>query len=90
MGAARSVKAMAIGASRIFVAGAGRSGTSQLADILGQHPQIHRIPIETRFIPDPGGQRDLADALTHRYDPIVGVKRSRSCKQRYTVHSCLC
>ncbi|SPL89405.1 unnamed protein product [[Actinomadura] parvosata subsp. kistnae] len=56
----------------IFVAGTGRSGTSQLADILGQHPHIHRIPIETRFIVDPGGFRDLADALTLRYDPYVG------------------
>ena len=55
----------------IFVAGTGRSGTSQLADILGEHPRIHRIPMETRFIVDPGGLRDLADALTIRYDPIV-------------------
>ncbi|MGW3730831.1 hypothetical protein [Streptomyces sp. NPDC000851] len=31
----------------MFVAGTGRSGTSQLANILGEHPQIHRIPIET-------------------------------------------
>ena len=58
--------------SPIFVAGTGRSGTSQLADIIGQHPQIHRIPMETHFIVDPGGLRDLADALTVRYDPIVG------------------
>ena len=58
--------------SPIFVAGTGRSGTSQLGDILGEHPQIHRIPIETHFIVDPGGLRDLADALTIRYDPIVG------------------
>jgi hypothetical protein len=57
--------------SPIFVAGTGRSGTSQLANILGEHPQIHRIPIETHFIVDPGGLRDLADALTIRYDPIV-------------------
>jgi omega-hydroxy-beta-dihydromenaquinone-9 sulfotransferase len=56
----------------VFVAGTGRSGTSQLANIVGQHPLIHRIPIETRFIVDPGGLRDLADALTVRYDPIVG------------------
>ncbi|MEN3615876.1 hypothetical protein AAH979_41110 [Plantactinospora sp. ZYX-F-223] len=50
--------------SPIFVAGTGRSGTSQLADVLGEHPQIHRIQIDTRFIVDPGGLRDLADALT--------------------------
>ena len=52
--------------SPIFVAGTGRSGTSQVANILGEHPQIHRIPIETRLIVDPGGFRDLADALTRR------------------------
>src|SRR5690349_2651132 len=56
----------------IFVAGTGRSGTSRLADIIGQHPLIHRIPMETRFLIDPGGLRDLADALTDRYDPTVG------------------
>ncbi|MFI7430848.1 sulfotransferase family protein [Micromonospora sp. NPDC049836] len=28
--------------------------------------------METRFLVDPGGLRDLADALTHRYDPTVG------------------
>jgi hypothetical protein len=28
--------------------------------------------METHFIVDPGGLRDLADALTVRYDPIVG------------------
>lgn len=28
--------------------------------------------METRFLVDPGGLRDVADALTHRYDPTVG------------------
>jgi omega-hydroxy-beta-dihydromenaquinone-9 sulfotransferase len=58
--------------SPIFVAGTGRSGTSRIADIIGEHPLIHRIPMETHFIVDPGGLRDLADALTDRYDPTVG------------------
>jgi omega-hydroxy-beta-dihydromenaquinone-9 sulfotransferase len=58
--------------SPVFVAGTGRSGTSRIADIIGEHPRIHRIPMETRFLVDPGGLRDLADALTGRYDPIVG------------------
>jgi omega-hydroxy-beta-dihydromenaquinone-9 sulfotransferase len=58
--------------SPIFVAGTGRSGTSRIADIIGEHPLIHRIPMETRFLVDPGGLRDLADALTDRYDPAVG------------------
>jgi hypothetical protein len=71
--------------SPIFVAGTGRSGTSQLADILGEHPRIHRIPIETRFIVDPGGLRDLADALTVRYDPIVGEDALRRLSDMLTV-----
>lgn len=69
----------------IFVAGTGRSGTSRLADILGEHPQIHRIPIETRFIVDPGGFRDLADALTTRYDPIHGEDALRRLSTLLTV-----
>ncbi len=69
----------------IFVAGTGRSGTSQLANILGEHPQIHRIPIETRFIVDPGGLRDLADALTVRYDPYVGDDALRRLSDILTV-----
>ena len=71
--------------SPIFVAGTGRSGTSQLADILGEHPQIHRIPIETHFIVDPGGFRDLADALTIRYDPLVGDDALRRLSDILTV-----
>jgi hypothetical protein len=71
--------------SPIFVAGTGRSGTSQLADILGEHPLIHRVPIETHFIVDPGGLRDLADALTTRYDPYVGDDALRRLSDILTV-----
>src|SRR6476620_4041049 len=71
--------------SPIFVAGTGRSGTSQLVNILGEHPQIHGIPVETRFIVDPGGLRDLADALTTRYDPIVGDDALRRLSDYLTV-----
>ena len=71
--------------SPIFVAGTGRSGTSQLADIIGEHPRIHRIPMETRFIIDPGGLRDLADALTIRYDPYVGNDALRRLSDMLTV-----
>jgi hypothetical protein len=71
--------------SPIFVAGTGRSGTSQLADILGEHPEIHRVPIETHFIVDPGGLRDLADALTVRYDPYVGNDALRRLSDMLTV-----
>jgi omega-hydroxy-beta-dihydromenaquinone-9 sulfotransferase len=69
----------------IFVAGTGRSGTSQLADILGEHPRIHRVPMETHFIVDPGGLRDLADALTIRYDPYVGDDALRRLSDILTV-----
>lgn len=71
--------------SPVFVAGTGRSGTSQIADILGEHPLIHRIPIETRFLVDPGGLRDLADALTSRYDPFVGDDALRRLSEMLTV-----
>jgi omega-hydroxy-beta-dihydromenaquinone-9 sulfotransferase len=71
--------------SPVFVAGTGRSGTSQLADIIGEHPQIHRIPIETRFIVDPDGLRDLTDALTIRFDPIVGEHALRQLRDLMTV-----
>jgi hypothetical protein len=71
--------------SPIFVAGTGRSGTSQLADVLGEHPRIHRVPIETHFIVDPGGLRDLADALTTRYDPYVGDDALRRLSDILTV-----
>jgi hypothetical protein len=39
----------------IFVAGPCRSGTSRIADVTGDHRLIHRIPMETRFLIDPGG-----------------------------------
>jgi hypothetical protein len=71
--------------SPVFVAGTGRSGTSRIADIIGEHPQIHRIPMETRFLIDPGGLRDLADALTGRYDPFVGEDALRRLSDFLTV-----
>lgn len=69
----------------IFVAGTGRSGTTNLVRVLGEHPLVHAIPIETRFIVDPGGLRDLADALSHRYDPYVGDDALRRLGQLLTV-----
>jgi hypothetical protein len=52
-----------------FIAGTGRSGTSQLARVIGDHPQVHSLADETRFIVDPGGLEDLARALTTAYTP---------------------
>jgi hypothetical protein len=56
----------------IFVGGTGRSGTSQLTLVLGQHPSIYALPDETRFIVDPGGLEDLTRALTTAYTPYHG------------------
>jgi omega-hydroxy-beta-dihydromenaquinone-9 sulfotransferase len=56
----------------LFIGGTGRSGTTQLARVLGQHPAIHAFPDETRFIVDPGGLEDLARALTSIYSVYHG------------------
>lgn len=54
---------------RIFIGGTGRSGTSIFYEALGRHKQIHVFPQEMRFLVDPGGLKDLVDALTVRYAP---------------------
>jgi hypothetical protein len=49
-----------------FVAGTGRCGTSQMRQVLGEHPDVHALLWEARFVVDPGGFEDLARALTTR------------------------
>jgi hypothetical protein len=56
----------------IFVGGTGRSGTTVLADIIGQHPEVWHVPTETRFLVDPGGVEDLVRALSTEYTPFHG------------------
>lgn len=55
-----------------FVGGTGRSGTTHLTAVLGQHPVVYALPEETRFLIDPGGLEDLAHALTVGYTPYHG------------------
>ena len=43
----------------VFVGGAGPSGTHVLARLLGRHPRLAEIPIESRFHCDEGGMPDL-------------------------------
>jgi hypothetical protein len=57
----------------IFIGGSGRSGTTQLAAVIGQHPQVWSCPLESRFIVDPGGLEDLTHALTTAYTPFHGT-----------------
>jgi omega-hydroxy-beta-dihydromenaquinone-9 sulfotransferase len=52
-----------------FIGGTARCGTSQLRDVLGEHPQVHGLEWEGRFLVDPGGFEDLARALTTAYTP---------------------
>jgi hypothetical protein len=37
--------------------------------VLGEHPQVHALEWESRFLVDPGGFEDLARALTAAYTP---------------------
>ncbi len=53
----------------LFVGGTGTCGTSQLTRVLGEHPQVHALAWESRFLVDPGGFEDLARTLTVAYTP---------------------
>jgi omega-hydroxy-beta-dihydromenaquinone-9 sulfotransferase len=53
----------------LFVGGTGKCGTTQLTRVLGEHPQVHALKWESRFLVDPGGFEDLARALTVAYTP---------------------
>ena len=48
----------------VFVGGTGRSGTTVTAKLLGAHPACHALPIEVRFITDPGGLCEVAQGRT--------------------------
>ena len=55
-----------------FIGGTGRSGTTRLTTVLGQHPAVYALPDETHFLIDPDGLEDLAHALTGAYTPAHG------------------
>lgn len=57
----------------IFVGGTGRSGTSQIATIIGQHPSVWRAPDETRFLVDPGGLEEVVRSLSTGYTPFHAI-----------------
>lgn len=57
---------------QIFVGGTGRSGTSQIAQVIGDHPAVWHIPPETRFLTDPGGLSDVVRALSSEYTSFRG------------------
>lgn len=51
----------------IFIGGTGRSGTSHLSKILGEHPSIWSLKQECRFIIDPGGIEDVVEILSGKF-----------------------
>ena len=59
--------------SPVFVGGTGRSGTTIVARLLGSHPDYYMIPIEVRFLVDPGGLCDLVsgDSDFDRFERLI-------------------
>lgn len=53
-----------------FIAGTTRCGTTQLRQVMGEHPDVYAIRWESRFIVDPGGLADAMFPLTDGYSPV--------------------
>lgn len=66
---------------QIFVGGTGRSGTTIISKILGEHKDIYSYPFETRFIIDPHGLIDLVPALSDNWSPWKGDVAVRQFKR---------
>jgi len=55
---------------QIFIIGTGRSGSTVLRRILGQHSKIYAFPNELRFIADADGLCDLVDQMSSDWNPF--------------------
>lgn len=55
---------------QIFIIGTGRSGSTVLRRILGQHSKIYAYPNELRFIADADGLCDLIDHMSSDWNPF--------------------
>jgi len=73
---------------KIFIGGSGRSGTTLLQQILGCHQDVYSIPNESRFIIDPDGLVNAADALTLNYSPFQAREALYRLERLLTVHLC--
>jgi omega-hydroxy-beta-dihydromenaquinone-9 sulfotransferase len=51
------------GGEPIFIGGAGRSGTTVLAQVFGTHRVAWSLPGESRLLLDPGRVLDFVDAV---------------------------
>ncbi|MCP5049792.1 MAG: sulfotransferase [bacterium] len=72
----------------LFIGGSGRCGTTLLQNVVGCHTHIAAIPMETRFIIDPGGLIQMADALTVNYSPFLAREALHRLQQLLTHSLC--
>ncbi|TXS05054.1 sulfotransferase [Streptomyces sp. col6] len=70
---------------KIFVGGLGRSGTTIMAQLLGQHNDIFGLGWETRFIVDIDGLGELVDGLSVNWaGPVTGGEKVRRFRRMMT------
>jgi hypothetical protein len=60
----------------VFIGGTGRSGTTILARLLGQHANYFMIPVEVRFVVDRGGLGDLVRGDTSLESFLRSLRRT--------------